>query len=122
MNYRRLTDSLRDALQGVLFVFRHEQNFRVQILIGFIVFALGFWLRLRAAEFIIIGLLILLVLILELLNTAVEKFLDLVKPRLHHHVEVIKDVMAAAVLLASLGSIIIGSFIFIPRVIEFLGG
>ena len=47
-----------------------------------------------------------------------EKFLDLVKPRLHYHVEVIKDVMAAAVLLASFGSVIIGLFIFIPHLVE----
>ena len=118
MNFSRFSKSWQDAFRGVLFVFRHEQNFRIQILVGFITFAFGFWLRLRAAEFIIIALLVLLVLILEFLNTALEKFLDLVKPRLHYHVEVIKDVMAAAVLLASFGSVIIGLFIFIPHLVE----
>ena len=54
------------------------------------------------------------------MNTAVEKFMDVVKPRLHAQVEVVKDIMAAAVFLASLGSIIIGSFIFIPRLVEFV--
>ena len=68
---------------------------------------------------IIVLLLIVLVLVLELLNTAIEKFVDLVKPRFHGHAEVIKDVMAASVFVSSLGSLLIGLIIFIPYIVEY---
>jgi undecaprenol kinase len=60
------------------------------------------------------------VLAMELLNTALEYFTDLLKPRLHHYVLVIKDTMAAAVLITSLGALIIGLIIFIPHFIRLI--
>jgi diacylglycerol kinase len=58
---------------------------------------------------------------MELLNTALEYFTDLLKPRLHHYVSLIKDIMAAAVLLTALGSAVIGLIIFLPHFIKLFG-
>lgn len=74
-------------------------------------------LPLRNWEIILVVLLIMLVLIMELLNTAVERVMDLLKPRLHQYVLLIKDVMAGAVLLTSLAALVIGSIIFIPHLV-----
>ena len=52
------------------------------------------------------------VLILELLNTILERLVNLFKPRIHPYAKVIKDMMAAAVLLASLSATIVGILIF----------
>jgi diacylglycerol kinase len=52
------------------------------------------------------------VLVLELLNTSIEHLVDLVKPRLNEYVKEVKDVMAGAVLLASVFAVIIGAVIF----------
>lgn len=120
MSVRRFLDSFADAWRGVVYTFRHEQNFRIQIVCGIAVIALMYILGLRKHEQLVIYLLVLLILVLELVNTIIEKFLDLLKPRLHGQVAVIKDVMAAAVFIAAVGSVIIGGIIFVPYIVELL--
>ena len=73
---------------------------------------------LRTTERIVIVLLITMVLTMELLNTALEYFTDLLKPRLHQYVERIKDIMAGAVLLTSLAAVVVGLLIFVPYFID----
>ena len=56
---------------------------------------------------------------MEILNTALEYFTDLLKPRLHSYVYTIKDLMSAAVLVSSLGAVTVGLIIFIPYLVDF---
>ena len=121
ISLRRLIKSLKDALHGLKFTFKNEQNFRIQILIGLVVIILAFVFPLKIWEIILLILLMTLVLVMELLNTAFEHFTDLVKPRLNHYVFIIKDVMAAAVLLIALGAAAIGIIIFLPHFINLFG-
>lgn len=118
MSIMRLIKSFTDALRGLKLVFKSEQNFRIQVIAGIFVFVAVFYFRLRAWEAILIILLILLVLLVEILNTAFEYFSDLLKPRLHHYVYVVKDVMAGAVLLTSIAALVIGVIIFLPHFIN----
>ncbi|MFH1947331.1 MAG: diacylglycerol kinase family protein [Candidatus Magasanikbacteria bacterium] len=114
MNLKRLIQSFKDAGRGVSYVFKHEQNFRIQLIMGFLVIGLALWLEVGRAELVLLLLLIFSVIGLELINSAVEKFADVLKPRLSFQIEIVKDIMAAVVLLASLVSIIIGVIIFWP--------
>ncbi|TSC84632.1 MAG: diacylglycerol kinase [Parcubacteria group bacterium Gr01-1014_13] len=114
MSLRRLLKSFVDAIRGLKHVFKSEQNFRIQVLVGFLVLAAAVYFPLRSWEVILIVLLVLLVLLVEILNTVFEYFSDLLKPRLHHYVGVIKDVMAGAVLLTSLVATVVGIIIFYP--------
>ncbi|MBI4427132.1 MAG: diacylglycerol kinase family protein [Candidatus Magasanikbacteria bacterium] len=115
MNLVRLARSFGDAWKGVKYVFKHEQNFRFQAAAALAVLAAGVALKLERAEFVLVFFLIIAVLVLELINSAVEKFADLLKPRLSHQIEVIKDIMAAVVFLAAFGSLVIGLIIFWPH-------
>lgn len=72
---------------------------------------------LSTLERVILLLAIASVLVLELLNSMIERLVDLVKPRLHGYVRDIKDLMAAAVLVASLFALAVGSIIFFPHVL-----
>ena len=114
MKIKRFKNSIKDACHGARYVFVNEQNFRIQTLASFVVIVFMFVFELRKSEMIVIMMLVLLVLILELLNSALEKFVDIIKPRLHYQVEIVKDIMAAMVLFASLGAMIIGVMIFFP--------
>ncbi len=118
MNYKQFFHSMTYATRGIIYVWQHEQNFRIQCLVGIFVFALIFVFQLRRSEMIVVLLLILLVLLLELLNSAVEKLADVLKPRLSEQIEITKDIMAATVLLSSVGSFIIGLIIFLPHIVE----
>lgn len=115
---KRLIKSFRDAGKGVKYVFLHERNFRIQLLMTVLVLVLTFVFELKQFEIIVILMLVVLVLILEFLNSALEKFVDILKPRLHYQVAVVKDIMAAMVLLASLGALVVGTIIFWPHVYE----
>lgn len=118
MDLKRLKKSFSDAWHGVAYVYKNEQNFKIQIFSSIVVFIMMFVFELSKGEMIVILLLILLILILELLNSALEKFLDILKPRLQIHVALVKDIMAAMVLLASIGSVILGGMIFLPHIIS----
>lgn len=115
MSLGRLVRSFGDAWKGVKYVFKHEQNFRFQVAAALVVSVAGVALKLDRAEFVLVFFLIIAVLVLELINSAVEKFADLLKPRLFHQIEVIKDIMAAVVFLAAFGSLVIGLIIFWPH-------
>ncbi|OGH91703.1 MAG: hypothetical protein A2534_04870 [Candidatus Magasanikbacteria bacterium RIFOXYD2_FULL_39_9] len=114
MFFSRLLKSFADAARGLKHVFKSEQNFRIQVLIGVLVVSAAFWLPLQVWEKILVILLVLLVLLVEILNTVFEYFSDLLKPRLHHYIYVIKDVMAGAVLLTSMVAMVVGIIIFYP--------
>lgn len=118
MDFKKLQRSVSDAWHGIKYVYKHEQNFRIQLFIGILIIILMLALQLRRSEMVVILLLILIVLILELLNSALEKFLDILKPRMHLQVALVKDIMAAMVLSASVGSILIGGLIFFPYIIS----
>jgi diacylglycerol kinase len=75
---------------------------------------LGIYFRVSKSEAVALILVASSVLVLELINSTLERVVDYMKPRLHHYVEVVKDMMAGAVLVASLGAAVIGIIIFYP--------
>lgn len=111
---RRLARSFRYAFQGLVRVFRSEQNFRIHVLAAALVFLLIALYPVTPLESAILVLVVVAVLVIELMNTIVESLLDLLKPRLHHHAGVVKDLMAAAALIASIGALVVGLIIFLP--------
>jgi len=111
---KRLLNSLKYAFQGLKYAWRTEQSFKMQVIIALIVVVLAFYFQIPATKALILGLTILMVLSFELVNTMAERIVDLVEPRWQGRVGHIKDVLAAAVLIAALGSIIIGLIIFWP--------
>jgi diacylglycerol kinase len=115
VSLRRMLKSFAHAGQGLVYVFKSEQNFRIQVAAGFVVLALALLFPLKNWEVILVVLLILIVWLIEILNTAFEYFSDLFKPRLHHYVHMVKDIMAGAVLLTSVVALIIGVIIFWPH-------
>ena len=116
----KLTRSFRDAWQGLVLVFREEQNFRIHILAGVTAILVGVALGIPSVHFLILIVAISAVLSAELLNSALERFLDVIKPRVSPYVQAIKDILAAIVLICSLGSIGVGLIIFLPPLADFV--
>lgn len=106
--------SLRCAFNGFKYAFKQEQNFCIEVIIGLIVIALMFYFGIALLEKIIILIMIFLVLGFELVNTTAEHILNLVEPNFRPKVRIIKDIMAAAVIVAIFGAVIIGLIIFLP--------
>ena len=107
---------LRYAFRGLMHVFRTEPSFRWQILAAFLVLVLMNAYALANWERIILLLLIGSVLVLEVINSVLERLVDSFKPRVHPVVAEVKDMMAGAVLVSSLTSAIVGFMILWPFV------
>src|SRR3989339_409897 len=113
-NLRILKKSFNYAVKGVRYAFKNEQNFRIQLVITSGVVILMFILKVRAWEAVALIFVIVAVLVLELVNTIFERFIDILKPRLLDQAKIIKDMMAAAVFLAAFGALVVGLIIFYP--------
>lgn len=110
--------SMKAALRGIAFTFKNERNFRIEIYFAiFILIALGV-LGANLEQIAIVVTMIFLVLMIELMNTAIERVVDILKPRKHPYAGVIKDVSAATVLVLSIGASIVGLIIFIPLIMS----
>lgn len=94
--------------------FNSELNIRIQLAAAFFVFIAAAIFGVSRLELVALIFAVALVIILELINTAMEYLLDLLKPRINRHVLLAKDVSAAAVAAASVASIFIGLIIFWP--------
>jgi diacylglycerol kinase len=108
--------SLKYALKGLYIVWKEEQSFRIQFFAAILVLILAFLLKIELWKIIVLIFISVFILVLEVLNSILERIVDALKPRINVFVEVIKDMMAAAVLLASLSSVIIGILIFWPHI------
>jgi diacylglycerol kinase len=111
---KRFVRSVAHALKGLFYTFRNERNFQVELAVTGVVLLLMLWLPLSVTEELILIVAIVLVLALELVNTAVERIMDILKPRVHPYARVVKDVMAGAVFVVSLGALLLGIVIFVP--------
>jgi len=111
---------LEIAFLGIIAAFKQEANFRIQSVVAVVVIFFTMVLGLDSVEKSVMFLTILVVLSLELINSQIEKFLDIIEPKLHIKVKIIKDFSAGAVLLSALGSIIIGWLILMPHILSII--
>lgn len=114
IDWPRFSRSIQHAWRGLRQAAASENNFRIHssIAIGVVLLTIG--LKIPPAQASMIVIVTASVLILELVNTVVERFADVLEPRIHPYVQIIKDLMAAAVFLAALSALIVGIMIFWP--------
>jgi diacylglycerol kinase len=108
------------AANGILHAFRKERNFRIHVLATLLVIMLGVVITISRVEWLFVIGCCMLLLSLELLNTAIENLCDLVTEDYHPIVKIVKDTAAGAVLVAAAGSVITGLIIFLPKIIHLL--
>ena len=113
----RLLKSFAYAWRGLWKIFHEEQNLKIQAIVGIFAVILGIIYSINRYEWLALVMVIGLVIILETLNSAVERVTDVLKPRINNYVKEIKDIMAAAVMLASIVAVVVGLLIFLPRIL-----
>ena len=119
---RSFLTSFMDCINGLEFVITNEENFRREIIIGIITLTLSYILKISQTEYIIVLIMIALVLTSEVINTAIEKTVDLYTNKYNETAKIAKDVSAFAVLLMSIFALIIGIIIFGSKIINIIGG
>jgi diacylglycerol kinase (ATP) len=111
---RTRAGAFRYAFAGWWYVIRTQRNAWIHAMISGIVLVIGLWLHIKPVEWALIVLAVAIVWTAEFINTALEAVVDLASPQHHPLAQVGKDVGAAAVLIASLASILIGLLVLGP--------
>ena len=117
---KKFFKSVKFAFKGISSIYKTEQNFRFQVFTSFFVIFLIIFFKVSLKEIIVLILMISFVLIMEIINSAFEKIADMFKPRIHVYAEIVKNIMAGAVLISSLTALVIGIIIFYPYILDFL--
>ena len=109
--------SFKYAYSGIRYVLKTSRNFKIQLIFAITSLMIGFLLQISLNNYLILIATIMSVLILEILNTSIESLVDLVvKKEFNSLAKISKDTSAGAVLLASINSVIIAVYIFVPKI------
>jgi len=117
---RKRLVSFRFAFNGIKNLIKNEHNSRIHIVTLICVIVLGILLKIELIEWIAISIVSGLVILTELLNTAIERLADFVESDWNEKIGIIKDYCAGAVLISAVISVIVGGLIFIPKIIEMI--
>ena len=109
--------SFKYAFSGISYVLKTSRNFKIQLIFAVTSLMIGFLLQISQSNYLILIATIMSVLILEILNTSIESIVDLVvQKEFSSLAKISKDTSAGAVLLASINSVIIAVYIFVPKI------
>jgi len=106
------------AMKGIALVIRYEHNARIHLVSAMAATAMGILLHINRVEWVLVILCVGLVIVTEIVNTAIEKLVDLVSPQQSEQAKVIKDISAAAVLVSACIALLTGLVVFLPHLIR----
>lgn len=108
--------SLNHAIAGIFTAVKQERNMKIHFIIAILVLILGYLFGISKLEFLLLFISISFVLITEMINTAMEIMVDLIKQEFSILAKMIKDISAGVVLIASLNALIVGFLVFFKKV------
>ena len=107
--------AFRCAARGVAYAFATQRNLKIQLTVAVLA---GIVLGISRADWLAIVLAIMVVAVAEVVNTAVESAVDLASPQWHDLARAAKDAGAGAVLVASVGSVVVGLIVLFPYIVQ----
>lgn len=123
MKNKSLSNSFRNAWQGVRHAAAHERNFKIHITLAILAVACCIAFRVEIAMFLWVVYAIFSVLSMELLNTAVEAVTDLVCGQKQHPLaKIAKDTAAGAVLLSAVQAVVVAAVVAVSVINRWLNG
>lgn len=117
----RLLNSFKYASEGISYAVKHNQNIKFHLIAGFVVLATGFLVGLTRYETFGVGVLIVLVISAEMINSAIEEVVDLLVKEHSKEAKIAKDVSAGMVLMIAIFAAVVGIFIFLPHILALFG-
>jgi diacylglycerol kinase (ATP) len=119
INIRLLVKSFHYAVEGIVLALEENQNLRIHFIVAVLVMIASIIFDISRYEMGILGVMILLVISAEMINTTIETMVDLITNEHRKEAKIAKDVAAGMVLVNALGSVIVGLIIFIPHIFTF---
>lgn len=114
-SWKQRGNSFTYAWQGIKSALKTEHNTWIHLALTILAILLGFILKISAGEFIALIIVTTMVWTAEIFNTAIEKTMDFISEEKHPQIKLVKDLAAAAVLIAALAALAVGAIIFIPK-------
>jgi len=112
--------SFKFAFHGLWLLVKNEHNSRIHFLAAIIAITMGIILKIDPYEWSLLIIVIGIVFLTELLNSSLETLADFVNPEWNEKIRNVKDYAATAVLISAIISIIVGAFIFIPKILDLI--
>lgn len=113
---KRWVKSANFAIEGILHGTRTQRHLRYHLYSAAGILILSFILGISRNDFLMIAIMVIIVLVAELLNTAIETMVDILSPGHSEKARIAKDVAAGAVLTTAFGAAVIGYLILIPYI------
>ncbi len=118
MKAKKILDSFNYAFEGIIYTLKTQKNMRIHFSIAIIVLILSLFYNLSKTEILILFFAISLVIVAEMINTAIETTIDLITDKYHELAKIAKNVAAGAVLISAINSIIVAYIIFFDKINE----
>ena len=115
MKVRNIIDSFNYAVSGIITAIKTEKSMRLHYIIAVLVLLSSLFFDFNRTEFLLLLFAVSLVVISEMINTAIERTIDLITKEFHPLARLVKDVAAGAVLIATINSLIVGYLLFFER-------
>lgn len=106
--------SVRYAIDGFFAALKHEPSFREDLIFAVLLVPLAIWLPINAVSTALMIASLILILIVELLNSAIEWIIDYIRPEIHPLAKRIKDMASAAVFLSYINCIVVWVILLWP--------
>ena len=112
--------ALKNSFSGIVYAFKNERNLKIQFCIAILVIFIATILHINLIKFAILLTCIALVIFAEMINTTIERVLDLYSTNYNEKIKIAKDIASGAVLINSIFACIIGVIIILPELIKLL--
>lgn len=115
MRKRSIIRSFNYAVSGIILALKTEKHMRIHYGLAIFIILLSLFFDFSRTEFLLLLFAVSLVLITEMINTAIERVVDLITKDYHALARLAKDISAGAVLIATINSVIVGYLLFFDR-------
>lgn len=115
--FKRFIDSIKNSVNGLIYAYINEQSLTLHAILTIIVLVSGFYFNITKMQWAILVIVMAIIIITELLNTAIEATVDLVTDEYHELAKIAKDCASAAAFIASLLALGLYLYVFIPKFI-----
>ena len=118
-NKSNFINSLTNAIRGIIYCARNENHFRIHLKLAGLALVLSWFFQISASQWLLVLFSVTLVLTLEMINTSIERAIDLYTGEHHPLAQAAKDVAAGAVLVAVLNALVVGAVVFLPELYRY---
>lgn len=115
---KRFIASIKNSLNGLIYAYLNEQSLTLHAFLTIIVLISGFYFHISKMQWAILVVVMAIIMIAELLNTAIEAVVDMVTDKYHTLAKVAKDCASAAAFIASILALGLYLYVFLPKFIE----